>query len=115
MLKKLLFLSNKSNRDLKKAIFSSFIAQLSLSLPVMVLMTAFMEILKPFFGGQADWGSLWILAAGALPVVALAFAAHRYEYGKTYVTAYEAAEEKRTGLAEHLRLLPLSFFWEKRI
>lgn len=113
MLKKLLFLSDKSHTELKKSVFSSFIAQLSLSLPVMVLMLAFMEILKPFFGGEADWGRLWILAAGSLPVVVLAFAAHRYEYGKTYVTAYEAAEEKRTGLAERLRRLPLSFFGKK--
>lgn len=113
MLKKLLFLSDKSSRELKKSIFSSFIAQLSLSLPVTVLLVTFMEVLKPFFGGQVDWGRLWICAASASLVVVLAFAAHRYEYGKTYVTAYEAAKEKRTGLAEHLRLLPLSFFEKK--
>lgn len=113
MLKKLLLLSEKSNKELKKSIFSSFVAQLSLSLPVMVLMIAFMEILKPFFDGQTDWGRLWILAAVSLPIVALAFAAHRYEYGKTYVTAYEASEEKRTELAEHLRRLPLNFFGKK--
>ena len=113
MLKRLLLLSEKSNKDLKRSIFSSFLAQVTLSLPVMVLMIAFVEILNPFFGKEVDWERLWAWAAGASAIVALAFAAHRYEYGKTYVTAYEAAEEKRTGLAEHLRKLPLSFFGKK--
>lgn len=113
MLKKLLLLSDKAHKELKKSIFSSFVAQLSLSLPVMILMLTFMEILRPFFGESVEWHKLRILAAFSIPVVALAFAAHRYEYGKTYVTAYEAAGEKRTSLAEHLRKLPLSYFGKK--
>jgi ATP-binding cassette subfamily B protein len=113
MLKKLLMLTDKSDKELKKSILSSFLAQLSLSLPVMILMMAFIEVLRPFLGGNVDWRKLWILAASSIAVVALAFAAHRYEYVKTYVTAYEAAEEKRTSLAEHLRKLPLSYFNKK--
>lgn len=113
MLKKLLLLTDKSDKELKKSILASFLAQLSLSLPVMILMMAFMEILRPFWGEQIEWQRLWILAAFSIAVVVLAFMAHRYEYGKTYVTAYEAAEEKRTSLAEHLRKLPLSYFGKK--
>jgi ATP-binding cassette subfamily B protein len=113
MLKKLLMLTDKSEKELKRSILSSFLAQLSLSLPVMILMMTFMEILRPFWGENVEWWKLWILAASSVAVVALAFVAHRYEYGKTYVMAYEAAEEKRTGLAEHLRKLPLSYFSKK--
>lgn len=106
-------LTDKSAKELKKSILSSFLAQLSLSLPVMILMITFIEVLRPFWGENVEWQKLWILAASSVAVVALAFAAHRYEYGKTYVTAYEAAEEKRTSLAEHLRKLPLSYFGKK--
>lgn len=113
MLKKLLALTDKSHKELKKSILASFLAQLSLSLPVMILMMTFMEVLQPFWGGEVQWPKLWILVAASMAVVVLAFLAHRYEYGKTYVTAYEAAEEKRTGLAEHLRKLPLSYFGKK--
>lgn len=113
MLKKLLMLTDKSEKELKKSILSSFLAQLSLSLPVMILMMTFIEVLKPFWGETVEWWKLWILAASSVAIVALAFVAHRYEYGKTYVTAYEAAEEKRTSLAEHLRRLPLSYFGKK--
>ncbi|BAE82835.1 ABC transporter ATP-binding protein [Desulfitobacterium hafniense] len=113
MLKKLLALTDKSHKELKKSILASFLAQLSLSLPVMILMMTFIEILQPFWGGEVEWPKLWILAAASVAVVVLAFIAHCYEYGKTYVTAYEAAEEKRTGLAEHLRKLPLSYFGKK--
>lgn len=113
MLKNRLMLSDKADKELKKAIFSSFAAQLSLSLPVMVLMMTFMEVLRPYWGETVDWQRLWILSAFSVLIVALAFAAHRYEYGKTYVSAYEAAEEKRTALAEHLRKLPLSYFGKK--
>lgn len=113
MLKKILLLTDKSDRELKKSILSSFLAQLSLSLPVMILMMTFFEVLQPFWGNEVQWQRLWILAGFAIAVVALEFAAHRYEYGKTYGTAYEAAEEKRTTLAEHLRKLPLSYFGKK--
>lgn len=113
MLKKLLLLTDQSNRDLKKSTLAAFLAQLSLSLPVMILIMTFMEILRPFWGERVEWQRLWILAAFSVVVVVLAFVAHRYEYGKTYVTAYEAAEEKRTSLAEHLRKLPLSYFSKK--
>ncbi|MFV0413966.1 MAG: ABC transporter ATP-binding protein [Oscillospiraceae bacterium] len=113
MLKKLLLLTDASDTALKKSILSSFLAQLSLSLPVMILMITFVEILQPFWGGVVEWNKLWILAAFSVAVVLLAFAAHRYEYGKTYVAAYEAAGEKRTSLAEHLRKLPLSYFGKK--
>ncbi len=113
MLKKLLLLTDKSDKALKKAILSAFLSQLSLSLPVMLLMLTFTEILQPFFGGEVDWGKLWLLSGLSIGAVALAFVAHRYEYGKTYGAAYEAAEEKRTGLAEHLRKLPLSYFGKK--
>jgi ATP-binding cassette subfamily B protein len=113
MLKRLFLLTDQSAKELKKSIRASFLAQLSLSLPVMILMMTFMEVLRPFWGQEVEWGKLWILAGSSVAVVALAFAAHRYEYGKTYVTAYNAAEEKRTGLAEHLRKLPLSYFGKK--
>ncbi len=113
MLKNRLLLSDKANKELKKAIFSSFVAQLSLSLPVMVLMLTFMEVLRPYWGETVEWQKLWSVSGFSVLVVALAFAVHRYEYGKTYVSAYEAAEEKRTGLAEHLRKLPLSYFGKK--
>lgn len=113
MLKKLFLLTDKTDKELKKSIFSSFLAQLSLSLPIMILILTFMEILAPFFGEVIEWKKLWMLAVLSIGIVALAFIAHRYEYGKTYVTAYEAAEEKRTSLAEHLRKLPLSYFGKK--
>lgn len=113
MLQKLLSLTDTSSTELKKAIFSSFVAQVSLVLPIMILVLTFVEILRPFFGEVVDWQKLWLLAAFSLVIVALVFVAHRYEYGKTYVTAYQAAEEKRTSLAEHLRKLPLSYFGKK--
>ncbi|MFT4008140.1 MAG: ABC transporter ATP-binding protein [Lacrimispora sp.] len=113
MLKKVLILTDQSDKELKKSILASFLAQLSLSLPVMILMMTFMEILQPFWGKEVGWWKLWVLAFSSIAVVALVFVAHRYEYGKTYVTAYEAAEEKRTTLAEYLRKLPLSYFGKK--
>lgn len=77
MLKKLLMLTDKSDKELKKSILSSFLAQLSLSLPVMILMMTFIEVLRPFWGENVEWWKLWILAASSVAVVGLAFAAHR--------------------------------------
>ena len=113
MLKRMLLLSEESERGLKASILASFLAQLSLSLPILILMMTFIEILQPFWGNDVQWWRLWVLSGSSVAVVAVMFVAHRYEYGKTYVTAYEAAEEKRTSLAEHLRKLPLSYFGKR--
>ncbi len=113
MLKKMLYLSDSEAKNLRGSIFSSVIGQLSLSLPAFLLIAAFTEILQPFFGGEIQWGRMWMLVGASVVVALLVFLAQRYEYGKTFVVAYDTSAERRTGLAEHLRKLPMSFFGKK--
>ena len=113
MLKKLLYLSDDEAKRLHGSIFSSVVGQLGLTLPAFVLIAAFMEVLRSYFGGEVRWERMWILVGASIVVAVLVYLAQRYEYGKTFVVAYDTSAKRRTDLAEYLRKLPLSFFQKK--
>lgn len=109
----LLFLSDQGYRDFKKAVWANVLSNLSFLLPVSVMSLVIMEILKPFSGGTVSFIKLWLYAGLGLLLIAVMVVANRHEYDKTYIAAYSTAAEKRIGIAEHLRRLPLSFFNQK--
>lgn len=113
MLKKMLYLTDSEAKNLRSSICSAVINQIGLSLPALVLAAAFMEILQPFGGGAVNWQRMWLLVAVSVAVAVILYLAQRYEYARTFVAAYETSSERRTGLAEHLRKLPMSFFGKK--
>ncbi len=109
----LLFLSDQGYRDFKNAVWANVWSNLSFLLPVSVMSLVIMEILKPFSGGTVSFIKLWLYAGLGLLLIAVMVVANRNEYDKTYIAAYSTAAEKRIGIAEHLRRLPLSFFNQK--
>ncbi len=114
MLKKLLHLSDKGEKDLKRAIFVCVLANIILFLPFMVIMQAMQTIIAPLtMGTPLDTGRLWVLLVFGLLAAALYFIVYSVEYDKTYTTAYKESTNIRVEVAEHMRKLPLSFFNRK--
>ncbi|RAU93689.1 ABC transporter ATP-binding protein [Paenibacillus sp. YN15] len=112
--KSILYLTDEGYRDMKKAVWASFLANISFMLPVSAMAAVIMEVLKPFSGGgPTDYASLWGWAAAAVVLTAVMFLANSYEYNKTFVAAYSVAADRRIRIAERLRKLPLSFFNRK--
>lgn len=106
-------LTPEGANDLKKAIASCAAANISLMLPVGLLLFVVSELLAPLLGGKTTPLNVWLYTglAGALVVVLFLF--QLLQYRVTFLTAYEQSAKRRISLAEKLRTLPLSFFGKK--
>ncbi|MCK9152132.1 ABC transporter ATP-binding protein [Methanobacterium alcaliphilum] len=113
MFKELFVLTDKGANDLKKAIFSVVLADLTLMLPVFILLGLIQQLLNPLLGlGGANLNLIiYTMIAGAILLVI--FLTQLYYYKKTYIAAYEESANRRIRLAEKIRKLPLSFFGKK--
>lgn len=113
MFRELLYLTDRGYRDMKKAVFANIWANLSMMAPVSMMALVILEVLKPFSGGKADFGQMWIYAGVAAAFLVVMFLLNRREYDWTYMAAYEVSADRRIEIAERLRKLPLSFFNRK--
>ena len=113
-IKKLLQLSEEGWRNFTRAVIACVLTNLTLLLPFGVIIHVITLLLGPLAGGSAlETAALWrALVLGAAAALLYLFAL-RYEYRKTYMTAYSESEQIRLDVAERLRRLPLSFFNKK--
>lgn len=112
-LKDMLMLTDKGNRDLKKAIVACTITNLSLMLPFGVTIQVFGELMNPFLGKEISWNKMWLLFGAGIIAAILVLMANKNDYKKTYVASYTESEATRVRVAEHIRKLPMSFFNSK--
>lgn len=114
MLKRLLHLSDKGNKNLKRAIFICVISNIVLFIPFAIIMQVMQIVIEPLSeGGALDTVRLWMLLGFGLLAAALYYFVYSVEYDKTYTTAYSESTNIRIEVAEHMRRLPLSFFNRK--
>ena len=111
MLKKLLHLSKKGEKNLKKAIFICVLSNVTLFLPYMIIMQVMQVIIAPLSSGTPlDTRKLWMLFGFGILAAALYWIVYAIEYDKTYTASYQECTEIRIEVAERMRKLPLSFF-----
>ena len=105
MLRKLFALTEQGAKDLKKGIIASVFTSLSLMMP--------MGLLQPLLGMETATPSLGAYAGMCLVLLVIIFLTHYIQYRCTYIAAYAESAQRRIGLAEKLRTLPLSFFGKR--
>lgn len=113
MFRKWFALSEQGAKDLKKGIVCSTVFNLSLMLPVGLLVLLLQELLKPVLGIQAHPPRLTAYTVTACALFVLILITYFLEYRYTYTAAYQESANRRIALAETLRKLPLSFFGKK--
>lgn len=114
MLKKMFALSDKGAKDLRKGIIATVAAQISLMIPVSLLMIIVLDILNVISKDTDIFSHNIFLYVGiTLILFILVFAAHWIQYNQTYRVAYRESANRRIVLAEKLRKLPLSFFGQR--
>ncbi len=113
MFKELFALTDKGDKDLKKAIVSVVFSDLALMLPVFILLLVIQQFLNPLIGlGNSNLNLLFYTAIAGI-ILVIIFITQIYQYNKTYTAAYEESTNRRISLAEKIRNLPLSFFGKK--
>ena len=108
-------LSEKGARDFVKAVAWCFLCNVSLMLPVGVVMATIQHLLETLETGAAPAGRLLVCTGAAVVVLALLFVLHWFQYAALYLATYQESASRRIALAETLRKLPLSFFGTRDI
>ncbi len=112
-LKELFALTDKGASDLKKATAASAVANISLMLPIWLMILVVIELTNPIFGNPTNEMNVYLYTSAALLLLGLIYVAHHIQYNECYVSAYEESANRRITLAESLRKLPLSFFGKR--
>ena len=103
-------LSEKGARDFVKAVLWCFVCNISLMLPVGVIMATIQYLLNVLENGENTMDRWWVYTGMALLVLAVLFILHYFQYAALYLATYQESASRRVSLAETLRKLPLSFF-----
>ena len=103
-------LTEKGARDLVKATLLSALANLSLMVPVGLLIQVLNHLVGALSAGTDPAAGVWQYTALAAALVALIYVIHFIQYKSLYIATYTESANRRIGLAEKLRQLPLSFF-----
>ena len=103
-------LTDKGAKDLKKATIASALVDLSLMLPVWLLLLVVIELINPLLGRPTNEMDICIYMAAAIGIVVVMYLVNRIQYDTSYVSAYSESANRRVAVAESLRRLPLSFF-----
>ena len=106
-------LTEKGAKDLRKGIAFSTLMNLALMLPPTYLFFFLMEYIdaKP----STEPHALWFYVLVALLLAVLMFFIALRQYDSTYTTVYNESAQRRIGVAEKLRRLPLAFFGERNL
>lgn len=103
-------LSEQGAKDLVKAVIWCFVCNVSLMVPIGVVMAVMMHLLDVMEHGGDPMDGFWIYTGSAAAVLVLLFVLHYFQYASLYLATYKESESRRISLAETLRRLPLSFF-----
>ena len=109
-LQHLFALSEKGAKDLVKAVIWCFVCNLSLMLPVGIVLFTAQHLLDSMENGSNPMDGSWIYVGAGLAVLLLLFILHWFQYAALYLATYKESASRRISLAETLRRLPLSFF-----
>ncbi|RRC98451.1 ABC transporter ATP-binding protein [Prevotella sp. OH937_COT-195] len=106
-------LSEKGAKDLRRGIVFSTLLNLALMLPPTYLFLFLME----YIGTQPQMQphTLWFYLLLATGLAVVMFIICRWQYDSTYTAIYTESAQRRIGIAEKLRRLPLAFFGERNL
>lgn len=106
-------LSERGAKDLVKSTLWTVICNISLMFPVVAIMATIQHLLNSATTGESSMTNFWLYTGGGLVILAVLFILHYFQYAALYNATYVESANRRIGLAETLRRLPLSFFGKR--
>lgn len=113
MLRNAFALTDEGARSLYRGALVCALANLVLMFPIGVFYLVTGDFLVHLEDPSAPLPELLIYLGIIVVVLAAVFATQYWEYHATYSVVYQESARKRIGLAERLRVLPLSFFGKR--
>ena len=96
-------LTERGAKDLVKATLWTVGANLSLMVPIGLLMLALMQIINALMAGGDPAQGVWGYTALAAGLVAVIYIIHWFQYKSLYIATYQESANRRIRLAEKLR------------
>ncbi len=106
-------LTERGAKDLVKATLWTVAANLSLMLPIGLLIMALQDIIDALMSGGDPAAEIWSITALGAGLLVLIYIVHWFQYKALYIATYIESANRRIGLGEKLRQLPLSFFGQR--
>ena len=109
-------LSEDGAKTFMKGVIASLFLNLALMLPVIFIFLFITDYLHPVIqAGNSTSHGLWYYVLTALCFMTVLFVIAMIQYKSTYTKIYTESANRRIGIAEKLRKLPLAFFGEKNL
>lgn len=109
-IKRVFALSDQGARDLIKGVLITVLCNLSLMLPISLIMAVIQFLLKVLPAGGDPAERLLLYSGIGVLIIILLYVFHYVQYSMLYLAVYKESASRRLGLGEVLRRLPLSFF-----
>lgn len=99
--------------DLVKAIAWTVVANLSLMVPMGLLVLALNQMIQALGSGSDPTKGVAGMTAAGVVLLLVIYGVHWMQYKALYITTYQESANRRIHLGEKLRELPLSFFGQR--
>lgn len=106
-------LSHQGAKDFVKAVLLTVVCNISLMLPVGVIMAVIQYMLAAIPNGENTGAKILYYTGVAAVILVVLFVLHYIQYAALYLSVYKESANRRIALAETLRKLPLSFFGKR--
>ena len=106
-------LTEKGAKDLIKATLLTVFANITLMVPVCLLILVLRDMIQFMENGREPGVTILIYTLMAVLIGAVIYGAHWVQYKSLYLATYLESANRRISLAEKLRRLPLSFFGQR--
>lgn len=109
-------LSEKGVKSFVGGILFTVLLNIALMLPAMYIFLFLTDYLQPVINpGSPVTNGFWYYVLIAAVFLVIAFTIAMFQYTHTYTNVYTESANRRIGMAEKLRKLPLAFFGEKNL
>ncbi|PIE45442.1 MAG: ABC transporter ATP-binding protein [Gammaproteobacteria bacterium] len=108
-------LSEKGAKDLRAAIVTHTLLNISFMLPVMLAFAFLDDVIRHWQTGEVLQRGILFYLIFAVVAFILMFLIAYIDYGNTYTKIYDESASRRIQLAETLKALPMAFFGKKDI
>lgn len=106
-------LSEQGAKDLVKSTIWTVVCNIALILPIGIVMATIQQLLRSAFIATSPMAHFWSYTGLSVLLLALLYILHYFQYAALYNATFLESANRRIGIAETMRRLPLSFFGKR--
>ena len=106
-------LSERGAKDLVKSTLWTVVCNIALMLPIGIVMATVQQLLGSAAADESPMAHFWLYTGLSAVLLVLLYVLHYFQYAALYNATFLESANRRIGIAETMRRLPLSFFGKR--